>query len=199
MTGVVICTGTDPRPLHDAWASRVLTDIENESLRDTLLASDRFGDRIVNSLLHKSFPDFDPEIPSLANLPTVVAILDLMARGLETRLGLLWLAPRLAAQLMKAEDRIRFGLTDRTQLRNIFRYKDHCTPDLISPITEQPDFECEGAACLIAWLEAQSTHAAQRLRITMTPNIYFQPETREARAALVNAALSDPLLMEPEQ
>ncbi|WP_299507310.1 hypothetical protein [uncultured Roseobacter sp.] len=163
----------------------MLNDIGNSALREAILDSDRFAERILCLLLGKAKPvTLDEQVED--SLMRLNSCLD---DALLSRIGQLWFAPVLANLVLTPAARSGYGLDDRHDMRCLLNYRDHAASSEIRALPVSPDYRYEGAGCVSAWLDQQpDTAAAAQLRLTLPLDL---PAASEARARLVSRVLDD--------
>jgi hypothetical protein len=192
MCRVQLSHGIPPRPVHDAWIARALTDIGNAPLRDAMLGSDRFADRIVEALLDCAFGPGAAVVGDDQVMPLLAMLVERLDEAFARRVGLLWFAPRLAGLLLDAKRRDVLGLNDRAEVQCILRYRAHAAASIIGTLPEHPNYVREGAACIAVWLDTcGQTGLVNRIRLTLPPDIGRVTDHHPQRAALVENILND--------
>ncbi len=191
MTLVRIHPDVEPRPIHPAWLAKALPGIGNSSLREAILANDRFTGRILASLTAAAFKR-DLPTGSLAKVePALIGLLTHLDDEFLTRVGQLWFAPVLAARVLASTGRSGFGFDDRQTLRLVLNYRDHAAPGVIGELPAMPQYGSVGAHCVSAWLDRFDVAAADRIRLTLAPDLFGDGPVRAHRAKLVDRILVD--------
>lgn len=171
--------------IHSGWLAQALADIGHSELRQAILASARFSDRIITRLaaVKPTSAPIDPDAP-------VARLAALLKPTFLEGVGQLWCAPIVARDLMAPSSHHDHGIDDRDQLRRMLRYRDHASADAIGQLSSRPDYASEGEACVAAWLTAQKCNpVAARLRLVLAPDV---PPGSKVRIALVDRVLADP-------
>ncbi|WP_299554629.1 hypothetical protein [uncultured Tateyamaria sp.] len=185
MTSIRIHPDAKPREIHPDWMTRVLNDIGNSTLREAILGSERFAERILNLLLCKTAPSpIDQRVDV-----SLIRLNNCLNDALLTRIGQLWFAPVLTDRILTPAGRSDYGLDDRRGLRLVLNYRNHAASAEIGALPVSPDYRREGAGCVCAWLDQRpETTVAEQLRLTLRLDL---PEGSETRARLVARVLDD--------
>ncbi len=177
--------GATPQQVHAGWIDRALTDIEDETFRQSILSAPQFAERIVTDLAGA-----DGHVAELADDHPIKALLRFVTQDHLHAIGQVWFAPVLAETMLSPARHGAPEIESRDQLRRLMRYRDHATPDSVGDLPQNPDYVYEGASCLAAWLSVQpEAPITRRLRLVLPPELSF---VSVERIALVGRILSDP-------
>lgn len=195
MTDIVICPGTSARSLHASWESQALRDVKNADLRQAILNNERFASRIVEKLLGEATNDNYTDDPFLPDPGSAKHLLEAISPAFLGRLGQLWVSPALTGLLLGADQRAKYGIIDRADLKLLMGYQNHCSASIIGQVNPRSDYGDEGAACVLAWCAAQSAAMAARVRVILPPETSFTPQSESSRVQFINLVLADPVAM----
>lgn len=195
MTEIVVCPGTSTRPLHASWESQALRDVENADLRQAILANERFADRIVANLLGEATNDIYTDDPFVPDPVSAKHLLEAISPAFLARIGQLWVSPALTGRLLGADQRAKYGIIDRADLKLLMDYQNHCSAAIIGQVDPGYDYGEEGAACVLAWCAAQSAAIAARVSVILPPETSFTPQSESARVHFIELVLADPVAM----
>ena len=138
-------TGTAPQRVHPGWIDQALTDIGHNALRQSILSSTQFTDRIVARLASSDIQPMD-----LVDDHPIKALIGLMTPDFLHIIGQLWFAPILAETVLSPARHMIPEIEGRDQLRRLIRYRDHAMPDVIGDLPEDHNYAYEGQTCVAA-------------------------------------------------
>lgn len=176
-----------PSAIHPAWAESWAPDLTDPALRQALITSGRFNDRIAAALLSETDLSIDKRESDHATVRSINAC------GTPEHMrytALMWLAPRLVLCLASPATRLACGPLERGELADIVRFRNHAPVEAIGMLPAEDKLHEEGWKCLVAWVLSQKNGVAARLTLQLAPGAEQEIDRIDARTALMDRVMA---------
>ena len=184
-------SGSSFYDIHPEWAEKWGIDITDPKLKEAIWIDSRFSHRICDRILGKQTEFSDVVEADLSENLKLDLVLEHSQEAILLELGIRWLAPIVAPNVLNRGDRNKVGELNRDQMKTILEYKDHVTPDVIDAMPDPQNYHIEGLICIDAWLSSFCSATATRAKLAFPPAIPSASSQRRHRVAICNRALSD--------
>lgn len=187
-------SGSPFHDIHPDWMAKWGNDITDPKLKEAIWADSRFSSRICDRTLGKQAKLPDVNEVDVSENTTLNFVLEQPQGALLLDLGIRWLAPVIAPNVLNRGDRNKVGKLSRDQMKIILEYKDHVAPDTINAMPDPQTYQLEGSICIDAWLSSFSDVAATRAKLAFSPVAPSPSNQTKHRVAICNRTFSDLLL-----
>lgn len=182
MTSQGLSLNTDISELHAGWFDRWCPEINDETLKASMLADLRVRSHLAKAILEAQVPSFveadlndEMDIDEIGSCDSPEKLREI---------GFAWLAPRLSICLFDKDARTACGVIKKAEIESILKFRNHLPIDKIGELPEEKDVVSEGRACAIAWLVGKRSKAAHFCLLQIDPKEIEAIDLQSERALL---------------